>query len=153
MMYLRHAFMSVLFFLTFTLQGQPRVMRSAEGRTVIPEVITFFIEREEKLPQGEKQDIIRRITEPGHTNRLFIEDQLRRETVQGIYSLYHGWCTYSDYNGQITFPKKHIGDRVTFVISRALQPIFLQEALIHHFRVDPDEPAAYYHLDFALHGW
>ncbi len=120
-----------------------------QARTAALHLITFFIERHhnEKVAE-EPVSAIRKITKPGNGDRTFIENNLFKPTVDGIYATYTGWAGISDKNGQIMFPRQHDENRVTLVLTRSLQPVMSEVNLIHHWVAGFDEPVVFY--DFQL---
>ncbi len=147
---LLNVFFIMLSFLSFSGLGQPIAKAQQEKRSVTPHIITLFIERTADigLPPS-PEHILGKVTRAGAPGRLYIDGQLRRKNVQGIYAVYMGWATHSDINGQILFPRSTPASSITLVVTRSLQPVLTHERLIHHFRASFDEPAEYYQFQLS----
>ncbi len=108
------------------------------------QIILLTIERSIAPSQPSPETILYKIQSPGGINRMLLKARLRRKTVEGVYATYMGWYTVSDYQGHITFPRKHTEPKIMLFITRSIQPILIEDNLVHHFIIDENEPAALY---------
>lgn len=67
--------------------------------------------------------------------------------VAGIIATYNGYVSISDYNGEITFPRRHQKPSVTILITKELTPIFMFARTVHHWELVPGAPAALYTIE------
>jgi hypothetical protein len=122
-----------------TIQATPQ-----EEHVAASQVILLTIERSIEPSQAPAETMLYKIESPSRLNRMLLKAHLRRQTVEGIYATYRGWYTVSDYLGRITFPRKTPQSSLTLIITRGLQPILLDENLVHHFIMDETEAAEVY---------
>ena len=118
-----------------------------QTRPIEPHIITFFVQpyQEQAIRPREKVQIITET--PGKLNRTILKKQLQSTRNQGLYATYFGLVTHSDANGQITFPRKHFKNEVTFVITQRIKPVMLYGNTVHHFDMSTSMPADFYRLE------
>ena len=118
-----------------------------QTRPIEPHIITFFVQpyQEPVVRPHEKVQIISET--PGKLNRTILKRQLQSTRNQGLYATYFGLVTHSDANGQITFPRKHFKNEVTFVVTQRIKPVMLYGNTVHHFDMSTSMPADYYNLE------
>lgn len=106
-----------------------------------PSTISFFATFSPPAPSAEKAAMI--LSTPGKLAHSLVKEELRRP-VTGLWAAYGGMCAYSDYQGQITFPRRHIGEEITFVITQKIKPIILSGNTVTTFVVAESAPCAYF---------
>ncbi|HVX00831.1 MAG TPA: hypothetical protein VHA52_10415 [Candidatus Babeliaceae bacterium] len=82
-------------------------------------------------------------------NDAFLKNRLTPQISQGIFAVYGGFFTYSNYLGQILFPRKHIEDTITFIVTPTITPIITQGNTVHHFVIDQGSPVNWYQFSKA----
>lgn len=137
----------VLFFLITS------VIRAEQGpaftRTVNPHRITVFVKPFQEVVADAGYHLKRfdkKTKTPGKINRTILKQQLERIRAIGLCVVYNGFCTVSDMNGEITFPRATQQDEVEYVIAQRIRPVILKGATVHHFVVPPSADVAYYQL-------
>lgn len=117
-----------------------------QTRPISPHIITFFVEPYEEQPTKDQQKIQKVIETPGKLNHTILKKRLLNTRNQGLYATYFGFVTHSDANGQVTFPRKHLKDEITFVVTQRIKPVMLKGNTVHHFDLGATIDAAYYQL-------
>lgn len=130
---------SLILCLTYTQRVSPQAEHLGASQ-----IILLTIERSIQPSVSPTESILYKIESPSRLNRMLLKAQLRRQSVEGLYATYRGWYTVSDYLGRITFPRKTADPKLTLIITRGIEPILLQENLVHHFIIDDVEPADAY---------
>ncbi len=112
-------------------------------RQVRPSVITLFFQQyfAQELAEG-----LEKMKKPGRIHRMIFKEQLRSTLQQGIYAAYAGFCTRSDPNGQIVFPREHQGDEITYVVTQRIKPVLVNDATVRYFVLAESAAAEYYKL-------
>lgn len=64
--------------------------------------------------------------------------------IHGIYVIYHGMVTHSDFNGQVIFPLQQMSDTLQVIVTNAIRPVLLFGNTVHHLELEADHPAAFY---------
>jgi hypothetical protein len=110
-------------------------------RSSMPHVISFFIKPYISLDNHQSPKIDQSL------NRAFLASRLTPIMSHGIYALYGGFFTYSDYEGQIVIPRKHSEDTLTLIITPRITPVIIQGNTVHHFITDETSPAKWYSFE------
>jgi hypothetical protein len=110
-------------------------------------LITFFIKPyEEDLSSKQQLDFEDTMAQPARISRFMLKKSLKNTSYQGIYATYAGLVTYSDANGQITFPRRQTNDDVTLVITPRLQPRVIHGNTVQRLFLREGFPAVFYNL-------
>lgn len=65
----------------------------------------------------------------------------------GIFCTYLGYMTYSNYIGQVIFPRKTVKDSLNLLITNDIEPIFMLKNTIAYWKIFDDASAKMYKLD------
>jgi len=103
--------------------------------------ISFFFK-----PLGDVEKVIKKLKKPGnlakHTVRSIVN--IEPVPVAGIFVVYSGFITSSNYHGQIVLPRKHYKSTVTLVVTSEITPVSLFENTYLHWSLVSGVPAAMY---------
>lgn len=125
-------------FAPYSTHGQ----EAAQGNTIIsPSTISCFLVTDKENASLEKGARIAQT--PGKLVHTLVKETLRR-AVPGIWAVYGGMCTFSDYQGQIRFPRRNIDEEITLLITQKIKPIILSGSTVHRFVVAEGAPYALY---------
>jgi hypothetical protein len=105
-----------------------------------PRMTLFFTP--EPLTDAEK--ISQKLAKPGKLAKYTAKGVLQTSIVEGILATYGGYVTSSDYNGELSFPRKHTKNSVEIIITPEIVPIPLFENTILHWKRIPGLPATMY---------
>lgn len=105
-----------------------------------PRMTLFF--KPELLTDAEK--ISQKLKRPGKLAKYTAKGILKTSLVEGFLGTYGGYIATSDYNGELSFPRKHLGKTITIVITPQIVPIPLFENTILNFSRVPGVPASMY---------
>jgi hypothetical protein len=105
-----------------------------------PRMTLFFTP--EPLTDAEK--ISQKFAKPGKIAKYTARGMLQTSLVEGILATYGGYVTSSDYNGELSFPRKHIKNNIEIIITPEIIPIPLFESTILNWRRVPGLPATMY---------
>lgn len=103
--------------------------------------ITLFL-KPEMLTDAEK--ISQKLRKPGKLAKYTARGMLKSSCLEGIFATYGGYLTSSDYNGEVSFPRKHMENKIAIVITPQIVPIPLFENTILNFSRVPGLPASMY---------
>jgi hypothetical protein len=104
-----------------------------------PAITLFF--RLQPLSDAEK--ISQKLREPGKLAKYKVKG-MQSSQVEGILATYGGYVTASDYNGEISFPRKHQKTGVDILITSEVVPVPLFENTILHWNRVQGVPAKVY---------
>jgi len=110
-----------------------------------PYVITFFFK-----PPCHNEDILQNIFE---TPCRLLQERIQQNLIQGIYVLYRGLATTSDFNGQISFPQRFPTGTFTVIITDGIYPVFLFGNTVHHLEIAEDHPLEVYQYTLEKPLW
>lgn len=65
----------------------------------------------------------------------------------GVIATYMGSIAVSNFDGLITFERKHKGNIVQLLITQQIQPVMMLSSIVHHWSVNPMTPAALYNIE------
>ena len=134
---LLHAFLGACF-LTCLVYGQ----ELAQGSGIVsPSTLSLFLVLDTQNSSREKAT--RTLTTPGKLVHALVKEELRRP-IPGLWATYAGMCTFSDYQGQISFPRRNIDEEVTLLVTQKIKPIIFSGATVHRFTVAEGAPYALY---------
>jgi hypothetical protein len=108
-----------------------------------PRMALFFTP--EPLTDAEK--IHKKLARPEKVAKYTARGILQPSMVEGILATYGGYVTSSDYNGELSFPRKHTKNSVEIVITPEIVPVPLFENTILNWRRVPGLPAAMYECE------
>ena len=146
-----HAYLFALVFLSLGIDRIRCVpQQPATTGSVSAPVISVVIERTTEPVRQSREDFLSQFGQPGYIDHMELKNKLRRRSVDSIYATYMGWCTMTDVNGRITFPRRHDKNEIILVFTRTLIPVLIDDNLVHHFV--SGEPVAYYRLEIAERG-
>lgn len=112
------------------------------------EVITLFLQPYPKFKTRKKLlSKAKKYALPGYLSKQAIKDVTRTDIVAGIPASYAGFVTISNFNGELTFPRKHEKPLVYVVITRKITPININDATIHHWEFEENTPAEMYRVE------
>jgi hypothetical protein len=103
--------------------------------------MTLFF-KPELLTDAEK--ISQKLKRPGKLAKYTAKGILKTSLVEGFLGTYGGYIATSDYNGELSFPRKHLGKTITVVITPQIVPIPLFENTILNLSRVPGVPASMY---------
>lgn len=124
-----------------------------ENKQPNPHIITFFIKpmdeiSEKDLEKENFENNIKNIKQAKELEKQFMEliERLKAYNLQywqnGIYATYAGYSTYSDRNGQITFPRKAVKPKFNLLLTQSITPVLKK----------PNDPKSKTILGFVLSG-
>lgn len=90
------------------------------------------------------EDIRKKLRKPGGLAKYTIAVKMQSSLVEDISVLYGGYLALSDYNGEVSFPRKHQKAVVDIIITSEIVPIPLFESTIAYWRRVPLVPAKLY---------
>ena len=135
--FLRHALLAACC-ITCPLDGQ----ESTQGSTIVsPSTLSLFLVLDTDNASREKA--AHTLSTPGKLIHTLVKEELRRP-VPGLWAAYAGMCTFSDYQGQISFPRRNIDEEVTLLVTQKIKPIVFSGATVHRFTVAEGAPYALY---------
>lgn len=109
------------------------------------DVITFFFKQ---YPLDQDQAMIQKtcaqLKNPAHTNTYCINTLLDHAPITGIISTYAGFMNTSDLNGQVVYPRRHKEEKLYFLITPTITPVFMTQNTIHHWEINSGVPAELY---------
>lgn len=110
--------------------------------------ITFFM-RPYAFPENKNpSELLKSITKPGKMVRKVLKNNFFTLTpYQGTFATYWGYLTFSDLNGQITFPRKQKSSKLNLLITQAIEPVFMIGNTIHHWQMNPLQDFSFYSLE------
>lgn len=69
------------------------------------------------------------------------------DAIEGVSVSYLGYVTFSDHNGQVSFPRKQQTDTIQLLVTPRILPVYmLAPTTIHHWQLHPNMPAAMYSI-------
>lgn len=95
----------------------------------------------------EAAKVLGKVSMPGKLTRAMVKTQLRPIYHTGVFAAYGGFCTYSDYNGQISFPRQTTDEFVEYIITQKIKPVLLRGNTVHHFVIPESADAAYFKVE------
>src|SRR5438477_11328684 len=105
-----------------------------------PRMTLFF--KPELLTDAEK--LSQKLKKPGKLAKYTAKGILKTSLVEGFLGTYGGYIAASDYNGELSFPRKHLGNTMTVIITPQIIPIPLFENTILNLSRVPGVPASMY---------
>lgn len=115
------------------------------SRNVIIMNILPFSQGEDELRH---EKIAKKVMTPGGVSRTILKKRfLRSGTYDGILATYGGYLAISNYDGTITFPRKHAEPEVKIIITPTIKPIFMLNNIIHHWELLPGQESAVYNVN------
>ena len=102
-------------------------------------IITFFFK-----PAPDVEAFSQHLKHPGKLAKYAAHNTFASSFVEGIVVAYAGYVTSSDYNGEITFPRKHAKTLTHILITPHITPIALFENTLLHWKRVPGVPAVLY---------
>ena len=66
--------------------------------------------------------------------------------VPGVFCFYNGYSALSDDDGLVIFPSLETNDELIIVVSKSIYPILFSKNIPSYFKVNPEEPSAWYKL-------
>ena len=72
------------------------------------------------------------------------KEVLKAPRIEGIFVTYGGYVAASDYNGEVSFPRKHLGTTITMIITPEIVPVPLFENTILNWKRIPGVPVSMY---------
>lgn len=105
-----------------------------------PRIVLFL--KEEPLTDAEK--ISKKLAKPAKLAKYAAKGMLTSSLVEGIVATYGGFVTASDYNGELSFPRKHQKNSVDIVITPEVIPVPLFESTMVNWKRVPGVPAVMY---------
>lgn len=103
--------------------------------------ISFFF-RPQPLSDAEK--ISQKLKKPGKIAKYTLNGIVHPISVEGILATYGGYIDTSNYNGEISFPRKHQKAGVDILITPEIIPVSLFENTILNWNRVPGLPAKIY---------
>lgn len=124
--------------ITRPLHGQ----ESTQGVAIVsPSTISLFLVLDTENASREKA--AHTLSTPGRLVHTLVKEELRRP-VPGLWAAYGGMCTFSDYQGQISFPRRNIDEEITLLVTQKIKPIIFSGSTVHRFTVAEGAPYALY---------
>jgi hypothetical protein len=110
-----------------------------------PRIVLFF--KEAQVPEA--TTITKKIQKPAQLAHYMTKGMIHQKTpmIEGIVAVYGGYMGVSDYNGELSFPRKHQKMTVTILITPDIAPITLAENTVLSWVRVPGAPAAMYESD------
>lgn len=104
--------------------------------------LTLFFTPE---PLTDIEKIAKKLKKPGKIAKYTAKGILQKTPiVEGITAIYGGYINISDYNGELSFPRKHQKPTVDIIITPEIVPVPLFESTILHWKLVPRLPATMY---------
>jgi len=110
--------------------------------TASPHIITVFIK---PYYVFNSPDAHKKLKKPGAITRTLLKHSLRGPQ-QGIYATYAGFVTHSDINGQISFPRKHEQEEITYVLTQKIKPVIIKGNTVNYFVATSADETAFFSL-------
>jgi hypothetical protein len=108
-------------------------------------VITMFLEPYPLLPEtSDAQLFVNKLKKPGKIAKMQLKTVNSSPDIKGIFATYGGFLDMSNYNGQISFPKKHITPMVYILITEKITPVMMAGSTIHHWEIEQNTDAKMY---------
>ena len=101
--------------------------------------ITFFFK-----PLGDIEKVAKKLKKPGNLAKHTVHGIIQPAPVAGILVTYSGYIASSDYNGEITLPRKHQKSMITIVVTPEMVPVRLFENTFLHWNLITGVPAKMY---------
>ena len=99
-------------------------------------IISFFFR-----PLNDFSTINRAFKKPGKLAKYSAKAIIESAPVAGIIATYGGYIASSNYNGEISFPRKHQNPAVTIIVTPEIIPIPLFENTILQWKLVPNVSA------------
>jgi hypothetical protein len=109
-----------------------------------PRIVLFF--KQEPLTDAEK--IHEKLKKPGKIAKYTVKGMMQTSPIEGFIGIYGGYVSASDYNGELSFPRKHQKNIVDIIITPEVMPVPLFESTIHHLNRIAGLPATMYRCEF-----
>lgn len=116
------------------------LLLTISGAYAGPRITLFFTP--EPLTDAEK--ISQKLAKPGKIAKYTAKGLVQTSLVEGILAAYGGYVAASDYNGELSFPRKHTKNSVEIIITPEMIPVPLFESTILNWRRIPGLPATMY---------
>ena len=104
--------------------------------------ITFFFK-----PLSDVEKITKKLKKPGNLAKHTVHGIIQPAPVAGILVMYSGYVASSDYNGEITLPRRHQKAMITIVVTPEMVPVRLFENTFLHWKLIPGVPAKMYECE------
>lgn len=101
--------------------------------------ITFFFK-----PLADIETVTKKLKKPGNLAKHAVHGIIQPAPVAGILVTYSGYVASSDYNGEITLPRKHQKSMITIVVTPEMTPVRLFENTFLHWNLISGVPAKMY---------
>ena len=108
-----------------------------------PRIALFF--KSEPLTDAERMS--KKLQKPGKLAKYVAKGMLTASLVEGIIATYGGFVASSNYNGELSFPRKHQKAIVDIIITPEIIPVPLFESTILHWKRVPGAPAIMYRCE------
>lgn len=106
----------------------------------------FPLKKEAIIDDSEK--LIEHIKTPGKLSGKTIKRKLlATQSNEGIFGTYLGYLALTDFNGQLTFPRKTQKPSFKLIITSRITPIFMIGNTIHHWEFDPRAKTSVYQIE------
>ena len=113
------------------------------GAYADPRIVLFF--QAEHMTDAEK--ISAQLKKPGKLAKYTARGMVTSPIVEGIIATYGGYVAASDYNGELSFIRRHQKNNVVVVITPEIVPVVLFESTITTWKRLPGVPAAMYRCE------
>jgi hypothetical protein len=91
----------------------------------------------------------RKLKKYGSLGKTSIHHFIDHNITTGLFASYAGFMGASDTRGIITFARKHDAPFVYILFTPEITPISMFHNTIHHWQLDPNQPAAMYKVDLG----
>ena len=108
-----------------------------------PRMTLFF--KQEPLTDAEK--INEKLKKPGKIAKYTAKGMMKASPIEGFIATYGGYVTASDYNGELSFPRKHQKNVVDILITPEVVPVPLFENTIQNLNRVAGSPATMYRCE------
>ena len=106
-------------------------------------LISFFIRPYPHFPEY-CQEVSKKLQKPGNIAKTCLYGLLDYNLVAGVASVYWGWLTISDDNGQISFPREHPTTSLKLLVTNRITPNIIGGNTLHHWELEQGTPAVMY---------
>lgn len=103
--------------------------------------LTLFFTPE---PLTDIEKISQKLKKPGKLAKYKVKGAMQPSIVQGIMAIYGGYISTSDYNGELSFPRKHQKATIDIIVTQEIVPVPLFESTILRWKRIPGLPAHMY---------
>jgi len=87
-----------------------------------------------------------RLPDEQEMQKALQEGAIRDNKQEGVCAAYHGYTTFSNHRGKMSFPRKHSQEDIFLIITRGITPVFSHDETIQYLQITRAKETRMYYL-------